>query len=155
MLKLLLDPLTNAQKAPLENYPMVEGTGADMRLLLPVGLGELEVTQEVPTELEWFSDGTPRIPAPVPRPLTWEITLSGAHARQIAVVLEVLWSALQLATFNGGNGTTRLWDYFYPTPPNDYRQHQVAVTAFEFPADAMLGKELRYLSGGSLILVEM
>ena len=154
-LDLLLDPLTSGQKAAIASYPVITGSGATLRLILPLSLGWLTVSQDDPPEIERFNDGTARIPDASPRPLTWEITLEAAHGIWTATVLEMLWSALQLATFNGTGATTRLWDYTRPTDAEDYTEFVVAITEYSPPQDAMLGETTRYINGGSLTLLEV
>jgi hypothetical protein len=154
-LDLLLDPLTSGQKAAVASYPVVVGEGDEMRLALPIAVGWLTVSQDDPPEIERFNDGTARIPTTGPRPLTWGITLEAAHGIWTTTVLEMLWSALQSATFNGTEATTRLWDYTRPTSSEDYTEFVVAITGYSPPQDAMLGETTRYINGGSLTLLEV
>lgn len=154
-LDLLLDPLTSGQKSAIASYPVVTGSGATMRLILPLLLGWLSVSQEDPPEIERYNDGTAFLAATGPRPLTWEVTLEASHGIWTATVLEMLWGALRTKTFEGDPATTRLWDYTRPSATEDYTEWTVAMTAFSPPQDAMLGDTTRYINGGSLTLLEV
>ena len=155
-LELLLDPLTSGQKAAIASYPVVTGSGATMRLILPLLLGWLTVSQDDPPAIERFNDGTAFLPATGPRPLTWEVTLEASHGIWTAAVLEMLWGALRTKTFDGEPATTRLWDYTRPTATEDYTEFPVAVTSFSPPQDAVMGTATtRYINGGSLTLLEV
>lgn len=154
-IELLLDPLSTEQKTAIAAYPVVTGTGTNMRLILPLSTGWLQTSQEEPPEIERYDDGTAFIPTAAPRPLTWEITLDAAHGLWTAAILEMVWSALRLSTFNGDAATTRLWDYSRPTATEDYTEFIVAVSEFSPPQDAIIGDAIRYANGGSLTLQEV
>ena len=154
-LELLLDPLTVGQKTAIAAYPCITGSGATMRLILPIPIGWLTTSQNDPPEIERYEDGEAFIPSAPSRPQTWEVTLDPAHGLWTATVIEMLLSALQLATYNGNPATTRLWDYTQPTPPAEYTERIVAIAGFSPPQDAALGDVTRFFSGGSLALLEV
>lgn len=152
---LLLDPLSPAQRAALDGQALVVGSGADLRLMLVVNPDGVTVSQDPPSEIERYDDGSAFVSEPSPRPLTWEIQYGGAHGQVVSAALEMMVSAMRLSTFAGTSATTRLWDFSRPTGAAAYTEVEVALFNFEPPQDAIDGSTIRYLNGGSITLQEV
>lgn len=152
---ILLDPLTVSQKAALDGQPFIEGSGATMRLRLMTLPGRISTSRPDAPEIQRFSDGSSFVPTLPSRPLTWEITLDGAHGQLTAAILETLWGQMRVLTFDGDVATTRLWDYSRPVSPLPYTEFSVALVSFDPPQDAITGNPIRYLDGGSVTFLEV
>ncbi|MBP0022213.1 MAG: hypothetical protein J7647_32235 [Cyanobacteria bacterium SBLK] len=152
-LTLDLTSLSLAQQTVLEGQSLVLGSaGVDLRLLLQVLPGQLQIERQGASDPLRWNTGDAYFLENSLRPLTYKISVGGAHGRIVTDIFEILYAHLRNEAAQRNPATLNLTD---PTDPMGTTVREMALMGIESPQDGMVGDELRFVNGVTIELQEL